>query len=641
MTEKITPSHLDRRAVVYLRQSTMKQTVDHQESTIRQYALRDRAIALGWPESRVDIIDSDLGHSGSSTDGRLGFQRLGEEVAHGRVGAIFSLEVSRLARSEADWHRLLDICGFADVVIVDDQSVYAPKDHNDRLLLGLKGTMSEAELVWMRLRLQGGALSKARRGELRIPAPCGYEWDATSCRLVLSPLEQVQRAVRLIFERFRVDGSATAVARYFIRNGLQAPTSSRGTGEVRWVAPSQCLILHMLRNPLYTGAYVFGRGESRRKLIDGEVKKHRTHILPQESWKVLLKGRHPGYIDWDEFMANQTKLDSNRANHRNPRQRGAPREGSALLQGLLLCGRCGHRMRTYYKSGPGLVAYYTCELARLKYGDSKTCWAVRAKSLDQAIVDLFLRSAQPDELSLTLAVANEAERQTQEIAAQWNLRLERAHYEVRHAERRYKAVDPENRAVARTLEKDWNDKLTHLAELERDKARAEQELHLTLTDEDRKRIRELARNLPLVWSLPSTTLAEQKNLLRLAIQDITATPIEVPDHATQLKVLWHSGATEEIVLDRAVGARTGSPRSTPKVKALLDKISAFMASGLNDIQIAETLNHQGATTTSGNRWTTKAIEHFRARHSLRRRSTTGSSGDSTTGAGTSIPRGKA
>ena len=523
MTEKITASHRERRAVVYMRQSSMKQVLDNKKPTARQYALRERAIQLGWLASRVDVIDSDLGHSGSTTEGRIGYQRLAKDVADGRIGAILALEVSRVARREADWYYLLDLCRFADVVIIDEQGVYAPTDPNDRLLLGLKGTMSEAEQVWMRLRLQGGALNKAKRGELRLRAPAGYEWDKVSQHLILSPLDQAQRAVRLVFERFRLDGSATGVARYFNRNGLLLPVYSHAVGAIHWVAPRQGHITHILRNPLYTGTYVYGRCEERQALVNGNIKKRRINYLPRDKWKVSLSHRHPAYIGWDEYMANQKKLEANRNSHESLTHRGAPREGAALLQGLLLCGRCGHRMYTYYKSGSATSGQYRC------YGVTKwlqgpgECWSTVSRIIDAAVVERFLEVAAPDELAITLVVSLEAERQCREVMVQWNLRLERAHYEAKHAERRYKAVDPENRAVARTLEKDWNDKLVQVEQLEDDKRRAEADLHLNLTDEDRRRILELSKNLPLVWSLPTTTLSDKKRLLRLAIQDPSST----------------------------------------------------------------------------------------------------------------------
>jgi DNA invertase Pin-like site-specific DNA recombinase len=311
MNEKIRAGHLERRAVVYLRQSTLRQVHEHRESTARQYALRQRAVDLGWDEGHVDVIDDDLGQSGTGVDWREGFQRLAEDVARGRVGAILALDVSRLARSSADWHQLLQLCGLADVLLVDEQAIYSPSDYNDRLLLGLKGTMSEAEQYWMRLRLEGGRLNKARRGELFMRPAGGYVWDSDVQSHRIDPDEHVQRAVRLVFERFRLEGSAYSVSRYFIRHGLLMPTRG-GTGELRWHAPSALLVSNMLHNPLYAGAYVFGRSEERLRLVDGKVRRRQLKRFPQQEWKVCLRDRHPAYITWEEFMSNQRKLQDNR-----------------------------------------------------------------------------------------------------------------------------------------------------------------------------------------------------------------------------------------------------------------------------------------------------------------------------------------
>jgi DNA invertase Pin-like site-specific DNA recombinase len=356
MNDKILPTHLDRQAAVYLRQSTLKQVHEHRESTARQYALQDRAQELGWSAEHVDVIDEDLGQSGTSAQRRTGFQRLAEDIAHGTVGAIFALEVSRLARSSADWHRLLELCGLADVVIVDEQAVYTPRDFNDRLLLGLKGTMSEAELYWMRLRLQGGKLSKARRGALYFVPPAGYEWDPDTQRFRLDPDEQVQRAVRLVFERFRLDGSAYGVTRYFAQHGLQMPARDVPARRLHWVPARQTLMTSMLHNPMYAGAYAFGRHDYRVVFVDGQLRR-RPRQLPPEAWRTCLHDQHPAYITWDEFMANRKKLRDNRTKPEAPDRPAAAREGSGLLQGLLLCGRCGHRMTTRYGGGRSRATY--------------------------------------------------------------------------------------------------------------------------------------------------------------------------------------------------------------------------------------------------------------------------------------------
>jgi DNA invertase Pin-like site-specific DNA recombinase len=610
MNNKILATHLERRAAVYLRQSTLKQVHEHRESTARQYALRERAIDLGWPADHVDVIDDDLGQSGSSTQGRTGFQHLAEDVAHGRVGAIFALEVSRLSRCSADWHRLLDLCGLADVVIADEQAVYTPRDYNDRLLLGLKGTMSEAEQYWMRLRLQGGKLNKARRGELRFIPPTGYEWsDAGGFRL--DPDEQVQRALRLLFERFRLEGSAYAVMRYFAGQGLKVPQRDPETRELRWVAPRESLFLTILKNPAYAGAYVYGRREQRMSLVDGEVRRHHTKQLPLETWKVCLRDHHPAYIRWEDFLANVKKLHENRTNHQSPEQRGAAREGAALLQGLALCGRCGHRMGTHYPGGRTHIARYVCRSPLKKVGDHKVCWTVPSTAIDDAVAKLFLEAVQPPEIELGLAVVRETERQAGEVDRQWKLRIDRLQYEARLAERRYKAVDPDNRIVARALEREWNEKLTELDEVEREHQDARRREKLELTDDDRARILALAKNLPLVWNAPSTTNAERKNLLRMLVREVTLLPVDVPPCTTRVRLLWQTGAVSDFTVTHA---RRDSVTTTPA--ATLDVIRELVAENMGDAEIAEELNRRGLRTGHGLPWSRTSVCGLRYRRDV-------------------------
>ncbi|HKY40340.1 MAG TPA: recombinase family protein [Polyangiaceae bacterium] len=586
MKDKITASHLERRATVYLRQSTLKQVLEHRESTARQYDLRERAVTLGWSAQQVDVIDDDLGQSGSSTLARDGFQRLAQDVAHGRVGAIFALEVSRLARSSADWHQLLDLCGLADVVIVDEHTVYTPRDYNDRLLLGLKGTMSEAELYWMRLRLHGGQISKARRGEYAFLPPAGYEWDAATSRFRLDPDEHVQRAVRLVFERFRLDGSAYAVARYLVRHGVELPARSAVGGVLAWGPARQTLVISMLHNPIYAGAYAWGRVERRVGLVGGQ-KRQRQRRLPQDEWKVCLRDRHPGYISWDEFMANKNKLLQNRTRP-EAHQRGAAREGSALLQGLLLCGRCGHRMHVEY-CGNSRRAIYQCRSIM----NAAQCYVVPAKVVDEAVTRLFLQTVKPPEIELGLAVVREAERQAGDIDRQWKLRLERAQYEARLCERRYKAVDPDNRIVARALEREWNEKLEVVGQLEQQRNEVRRREKIELTAADRARILELSKELSVVWQAPTTTHAERKNLLRMLVREVTASRVDVPRPMTRVQVLWQTGAVSDFTVERKnkFTARTTSSNAV----ALIEK--SFESK--NDAWIAAELNRRGSRTGAG------------------------------------------
>ena len=612
MIDKIPRTYLDRRAVVYLRQSTMKQVHEHRESTARQYALQQRAVELGWEPERVDVVDDDLGQSGAGTEWRKGFQHVAEEVAHGRVGAIFALEVSRLARSSADWHRLLDLCGLTDVLIVDEQAIYNPRDYNDKLLLGLKGTMSEAEQYWMRLRLQGGKLSKARRGELFHAPPIGYQWDESTHRLCLDPDEHIQQAVRLVFERFRIDGSAYAAMRYFLRHDLTIPVRAAGTREVHSVPPRHSLILGILHNPIYTGAYVFGRREERQGLVGGELRRRRVRLLSQDQWKTCLKDFHPPYISWEDFMANQQKLRENRTSPSCMADRSAAaREGRAILQGLVLCGKCGHRIAARYQGALGHTSY-ECR-SPLKHGTGADCWAVAGQALDDAVADLFLQAVQPAEIELGLALARETERQSQEVDRQWKLRLERASYDARLAERRYKVVDPDNRVVARTLEREWNEKQKELEELTRLHAEARRRDKVDLSDDDRRRVLALATDLPRVWKAPTTTHAERENLLRMLVKQVTLTPIDVPARTTRVQVLWQTGSVTEIVV-----ARPDRYTALASPPAAIEIVRQMTEEGDSDADIVKALNDQKLTTGRGNRWSVKSVLWARSRYRIRR-----------------------
>lgn len=608
MSDKIQPSHLERHAVVYLRQSDPRQVHQHPESTARQYALQQRAAELGWPPDRIEVIDEDLGQSGASTEWRQGFKRLAEDVAHGRVGAIFALEVSRLARCSADWYRLLDLCGLADVILIDEQSAYTPRNSDDRLLLGLKGAMSEAEQTWMRLRLHGGRLNKARRGELHFNASVGYEWDDVRHRFRLDPDEHVQRAVQLIFERFRLGGSVYAVVRYFERHGLQMPSRDMGSQELHWEAPHYGVVNRMLHNPMYAGAYVFGRRERRTALVDGRVRRC-MRKRPQQAWLVCLRDHHPSYITWEEFTANQQKLHDNSPSRR-PEQHGATREGHALLQGLALCGKCGRKMRVRYY-GRFARARYECRTP-LQHGRRHPfCWLVAGRHIDDAVAKLFLDTVQTSEIELGLAVVREAERQSTEVDRQWKLRLDRARYEARLAERRYKAVDPDNRVVARTLEHEWNEKLREVDELELSHQEARQRNKLEISASDRARILALAKDLPRVWHAETTTHGERKNLLRTLVQQVTLTPIDVPQRATRIQVLWRTGAVSDFTIPRPAVATT-----VTTTEDALEVIRVLADEHRTNAEIADELNSRGFRNSHNGPWNANAIWAARKLHGL-------------------------
>lgn len=599
---KIKPKHLNRRAIVYLRQSTLRQVVEHGESTARQYALATRAEALGWGKTDVEIIDEDLGQSGATTEDRSGFRRLAEAVGKGQIGALFALEVSRFARSSADWHHLLDLCGWGDVLIVDEQGVFDPRDPNDRLLLGLKGQMSEAEKYWMRLRMHGAKLSRARRGELRLFAPTGYVWDPIAGRLVLDPDLQVQATIRLFFERFRTEGTAHGLQAWFIRNRVKLPVRRRGDGELRWVNPRPRTVCDILHNPIYTGAYVYGRRESRMTRVGGV---RRTSILrvPREQWRVFLPDQHAAYLSWEEYVENQDKLKANRAGADEPGAHRAALNGSSLLQGIVLCGKCGCRMHVHY-AGKNRRVGYSCNSPVRSGEGTRSCWRVAGTAIDERVADAFLAAAQPPELELAFAVSKEAERQAETLDEQWRLRIERARYEARHAERRYKAVDPDNRVVARTLEAQWEEKLRELEEAEREYERARQHKRVVLSDADRRRVLELARDLPKVWRARSTTHQQRKNLLRILVREVTLTPIDVPTRSTRIQVLWESGAVTEYSIGRARYA--GGRRIDRETK---QRIRELVLGGAYDKEITAILNREARE--SARKWDQKAVARVR------------------------------
>ncbi|HEU4408215.1 MAG TPA: recombinase family protein [Polyangiaceae bacterium] len=606
MTTKILPIHHQRTAVVYLRQSTLRQVVDHPESTRRQYDLRERARQLGWPEASIDVIDEDLGRSGTDAAQRTGFRRLCDQVARGHVGAIFALEVSRLSRSSADWYRLLDLCGVTDVLLIDEQAVFHPADPNDRLLLGIKGTMSEAERAWIQLRLRGARMSKARRGEFRIPPPAGYLWDRTSSRLRLDPDEQVQSAIRLVFERMRADQSAHAVMRYFVRHGLRLPSRGPGGASLRWVDPRPSRVLAILHNPTYAGVYVYGRRACRVEVVDGAPARVSARVPPQD-WEIVHRDRHPAYLGWEEFLANRRALDANRPSREGTERRGAPRKGGALLQGLVLCGKCGHRMHVAFGGRQG--ARYACSSPVQQGRSTSVCWSVRARGIDALVADQFLAAVSPPALELSLAAVELATREAASVERQWALRLERARFDVSLAERRYKAVDPENRTVARTLEAQWEQALRVLRELEAEQRALLERLRLTLTDADRARIDALSADVPALWSAATTSPAQRKTMLRVLVEYVCLRPLE-SGAGIGVKVQWRTGAITEHVAEKP---RFGGREAPPRAQAMIRTMVAAMARAQ---AIARALNEAGLTTGAGNRWTKTLVHQWCYHHEV-------------------------
>jgi DNA invertase Pin-like site-specific DNA recombinase len=611
MNPQITEQHRSKLAYVYVRQSTLAQVRHHQESTERQYALREKALELGWNDPEIHVLDRDLGMSGAQTTGREDFKSLVAEVSLGQVGAVFALEVSRLARSNLDWHRLLELCALTETLVIDEDGCYNPADFNDGLLLGLKGTMAQAELHFLRARLLGGKLNKAKKGELRFPLPVGFCYDEES-RIILDPDEEVRGAVSLVFRLFRETGTAFAVMQRFAERGLRFPKRSYGgawDGKILWGRLTHGRVLGLLKNPSYAGMYVFGRYQYRREInAAGEIQK-RMHAAAMVDWRVRLQEHHEGYITWEEFLENQKRLEKNRTNGEEMLLSGPAREGLALLQGLLLCGHCGRALTVRYTGNGGIYPCYQCNWLRREGLASKDCISFRCDLLDAAIVEQVLEALQPAELELALAALQELEARDQTILRQWQMRLERAEYEAALAERRYQEVDPSQRLVAATLERRWNAALLQLEDLKKQAAEFQRQEARVATPEQKAKVLALARNLPRLWHAPTTQAKDRKRMLRLLIKDIT---VEKPNQK-QLAVhfRWQGGASSDLCVQVP-------PNRADRVRypaAVVDRVRD-LAQSLPNAEIAERLNREGHVSALGKPFTSSMIQWIRYRYQI-------------------------
>jgi DNA invertase Pin-like site-specific DNA recombinase len=608
---KIRPEHHARQALIYVRQSTLTQVREHTASTARQYDLTQRARDLGWAAQDIVVIDQDQGRSGASASGRDGFQQLVAAVGLGQAGAVLSLEASRLARNNGDWYRLLELCALTDTVVIDEEGVYDPGQYTDRLLLGFLGTMSEAELHWLRQRLLGGKREKAQQGTLRFRPPTGLVFDPAG-RLVRDPDEEVQHAVRLVFDLFARHGSALAVVKHFRQHGLQFPTRGWGgnrAGELEWQPLRHSRVLAILHNPAYAGAYVYGRTRTRGTALPHEAPrmKGRTRQVARADWPIVRQEAHPGYLSWAQFLRNQEQLDDNRT-FRAEDRRGAVREGAALLQGLVLCGRCGRRMSVRYPQGPARPLYDCTELHTQLAG--KTCQSVRGDVVDAAVARLFLEAVQPAQLAVSLATLDEVDARARQIDRQWQLRLERARYDADVARRRLLAVEPENRLVARSLEREWEARLATVAQLEREYARAPQPATGPVGAEERQRILALAQDLPALWHATATTPATRKQLLRCLVKDVTLTKREA---TIQIGVRWQTDACTTVEIPRP--PRSCDLRRTPP--ATVERIRA-LAPTHTDAQIAARLQDEGHRPGLGGTFTAAKVQWIRWNYQLPR-----------------------
>ncbi len=602
-TTKIETTHLQRVAIIYLRQSRPHQVEYNRESTQRQYALVDRALALGWARAQIIIIDDDLGLSGDGVTERSGFSNMTVKVALGEVGIILGIEVSRLARNNAEWYRLLDLCAMTDTLIGDDDGLYHPAMFNDRLLLGLKGTMSEAELHVIRARLDGGIRNKAARGALRRGLPVGLVWGEAEGEIGLHPDEAVCGAIRTVFERFAEFGSARRVWLWWRSQGLTFPLQSHTLTEIRWVVPTYPAIHKVLTNPAYAGAYAYGKTCNERYVDESGVIRKRVRHLPQEEWAVLIREHHPGFIDWETYEANQRRLAQN-TRPRPHQAGGAVREGAALLQGLATCGHCGRRLRTHYRgknSSPG----YHCAGKHVVNGRGVYCLNVGGVQIDQAVAEAFLAALNPAGVQAVVMAAEQIESDHDAALAQWRLAVERAHYEAERAERRYRAVEPEHRLVARGLEREWEQCLRELSAAEAELARREQQQPRILQSQERQHLKNLSTDLEKVWSAPTTTDRDRKELLRTLLEEVIIV-VQREQANAHLTLRWKGGLITELDLHL--------PRlNPPPIRTDEDTIELVrrLAVHYPDAVIAGILNRQGRKTARDERFTASHVGNLR------------------------------
>jgi DNA invertase Pin-like site-specific DNA recombinase len=606
---KIHSTHCERTAFVYVRQSTWLQVSENRESTERQYNLRERAIQLGWPESRVEVIDEDQGRSGSTATFRTGFQRLAAEVGLGKVGIVLMLEASRLARNNSDWYRLIEICGVSGTLIADESAVYNPREPNDRLLLGVKGTLSEAELFTLRTRLYEGRWNKARKGLLRFPLPVGYMVAADGA-WVLDPDTQVRERLSYVFNSFRRFGVVRAVVRDLRQQGLELPTrvtAKEAYGSLIWKEPTLSTVFRILHNPAYAGAYVYGRSEYLSERRSPKTGKASAHVRNVAQWPVRINEHHPAYIGWEEFVKNQEQLRQNWGRDHN---RGVPREGRALLQGIVYCGVCGRKMSVQNRSvKESRSPSYIC-MQGYQNGEEKTCQSMTSRPVDAAVAEAFLAAISPVNLKVAKQVMDQIEQELISQRRQRELQLEQARYEARLAQRQYDCVDPSNRLVAAELERRWNEKLERVTELERAFAQAERDAEWKLTPEERAAITELSHDLPAIWSTETTTNQERKQLLRMAIESVQVDGITQAGQI-EVQIRWRSGTITILNVKRTAPGEC-SLKTPEEAVSRIHKMSP----GRTYAEIATALNRAGLRSAFGRRFTTQHVGYICRRDGL-------------------------
>lgn len=584
---KIQNHHRDRLAIVYIRQSTLQQVERHSESTKLQYALVEKAYDLGWTKDKIIVIDDDLGRSGANAEGRPGFQRLVAEVGLDRVGMVLGIEISRLARSCRDWYQLLEVCALFRTLIGDADGIYDPNIYNDRLLLGLKGTMSEAELHILKQRMDEGRKAKAHRGDLNIQLPRGYV-NRLSGEIIKDPDEQAQFTINLVFELFNRFSTINAVLNYLIQNKINMPDHERtglNKGDLIWRRPNRASLSNLLRHPMYAGAYTYGRRltDARRKK-PGRPSTGRVVVKPSE-WHVLIKDKVPAYISWEQYERNLKQLAANSMSGI-----GVPRNGSSLLSGLIICGHCGSRMATFYTNrSKGLR--YACNQLRSNYG-MIPCQSLVGAQVDEFVIQQALESIKPSSLEISLQVAEDLEKERKSLLAHWEKQLERAQYEVDRAYRQFNAAEPENRLVVRALEKNWEEVLSTEEKLKQEYAAFLNTQQMVLTGAEREAIRQLADDIPALWAAPTTTVKDRQEILRLLIERVVVA-VESNTEKVFIEIQWSGGYKTSANLNRTVGKL----KQLSYYNELVNRAKELREGYRSIVEITDILNQEGFRPT--------------------------------------------
>jgi DNA invertase Pin-like site-specific DNA recombinase len=612
MISKIQNHHKQKMAYVYIRQSTMGQVLHHRESTERQYALKMKAVELGWPEERIKVLDGDMGLSGTQIANREDFKSLVAEVSLEKAGAIFAMDASRLSRSSSDWNRLFELCAIVDTLIIDEDGYYNPCDFNDQLLLGLKGIMSQAELHFIHARLHGGKINKAKKGELRFPLPVGFCYNDEG-KIIFDPDEEVRSVIKLFFETFKNKGSAYGVVREFGKQNIKFPKRAYGgiwKGKLIWGQLTYSRVLGILKNPVYSGTYVYGRYKYKKSVMpDGSILTKMIHV-PIESWLVKINNHHEGYISWDDYLHNKTILTQNRTNGVETMLSSAAREGLALLHGILICSICGRRITIRYQGNGGIYPVYECN-GRKKLGiTGNSCMRFRCDIVDNTISDRILEILKKDQINIAIKAVEELEKRSNAINKQWNMRIERAKYEAMLAQRRYEEVDPANRLVAATLEKRWNDALVNSEQMKQQHNEYQIKNKIEMSPEIKEKMLLLARDIPRLWKASSTQAKDCKRIIRLLIKDITVEK-DSKHKRLILHIRWQGGICEDISCKLP-------PNKCDQIrypKEIVNQVKKLAHTYMNN-QIAKIFNQKGLKSATGKPFNANMISWIKYKHKI-------------------------